>query len=166
MHALSPETYLMLRSITNFISSFKKFIQYFSFLSLWNLPEPGNKISSDFIKFQLVSCIRTLCHAVLQKSFISSLQKEIKKIHEEIKEDYLFAVKKSIVDFGGVFLSNRLTQCVSWVRGDQLFFWVSESVNLIEIFCPSPKRARNWCWRKISGRGWWNSFDHWVGWGF
>ena len=26
-------------------------------------------------------------------------QKEIKKIHEEIKEDYLFAVKKSIVDF-------------------------------------------------------------------
>ena len=26
-------------------------------------------------------------------------QKEIKKIHEEIKDDYLFAVKKSIVDF-------------------------------------------------------------------
>ncbi len=26
-------------------------------------------------------------------------QREIKKIHEEIKEDYLFAVKKSIVDF-------------------------------------------------------------------
>ena len=25
--------------------------------------------------------------------------KDIKKIHEEIKEDYLFAVKKSIVDF-------------------------------------------------------------------
>ena len=82
---------------------------YFSFFWLWNLPELGEKISSDFIKFQLVSCIRTLCHAVLQKSFISSLQKEIKKIHEEIKEDYLFAVKKSIVDFGGVFLSNRLT---------------------------------------------------------
>ena len=26
-------------------------------------------------------------------------QQEIKKIHEEIKDDYLFAVKKSIVDF-------------------------------------------------------------------
>ena len=26
-------------------------------------------------------------------------QDEIKKIHEEIKNDYLFAVKKSIVDF-------------------------------------------------------------------
>ena len=26
-------------------------------------------------------------------------QRDIKKIHEEIKEDYLFAVKKSIVDF-------------------------------------------------------------------
>ena len=32
-------------------------------------------------------------------SFFLILQKEIKKIHEEIKEDYLFAVKKSIVDF-------------------------------------------------------------------
>ena len=27
------------------------------------------------------------------------LQREIRKIHDEIKEDYLFAVKKSIVDF-------------------------------------------------------------------
>jgi hypothetical protein len=26
-------------------------------------------------------------------------QKEIKRIHDEIREDYLFAVKKSIVDF-------------------------------------------------------------------
>ena len=27
---------------------------------------------------------------------INNLQREIRKIHEEIKEDYLFAVKKSI----------------------------------------------------------------------
>ena len=26
-------------------------------------------------------------------------QREIKRIHEEIKEDYAFAVKKSVVDF-------------------------------------------------------------------
>ena len=35
----------------------------------------------------------------LTKNTIYFFQKEIKKIHEEIKEDYLFAVKKSIVDF-------------------------------------------------------------------
>ena len=31
--------------------------------------------------------------------FSHFLQREIRKIHDEIKEDYLFAVKKSIVDF-------------------------------------------------------------------
>ena len=38
--------------------------------------------------------IMTMVPKKLQKN-----QREIKRTHEEIKEDYLFAVKKSIVDF-------------------------------------------------------------------
>ena len=38
--------------------------------------------------------IMTMVPKRLQKN-----QREIKRTHEEIKEDYLFAVKKSIVDF-------------------------------------------------------------------
>lgn len=35
----------------------------------------------------------------MQRVCFCFFKREIKKIHEEIKEDYLFAVKKSIVDF-------------------------------------------------------------------
>ena len=36
---------------------------------------------------------------VLQTRKMQKNQREIKRIHEEIKEDYAFAVKKSVVDF-------------------------------------------------------------------
>ena len=56
-------------------------------------------------------------------------QKEIKKIHEEIKDDYLFAVKKSIVDF--VLHEPEIDEdgpLFEWFPGNQIQDLIGENV--------------------------------------